>query len=273
MKNYFRFYLFFSFCFVFSYVLLANNKLPPQNTWNMDLKNMVFGNDEILDGKNLFSLETPYRALDAAIVPIKVKFNKFQTKNNFVKQITIIVDENPSPVVGQFSTFLKTGSADLSTRIRVDKYTYVRAIAEMSDGKKYMVKNYVKAAGGCSAPSLADLDTMMARLGKMKMKFLKTESIGNLNKAKLVISHPNFSGLQFNQLTRTEIPSHFVDSVIINQDNKKILEVSPDISLSEDPSFTFYYKNSGGPLDVVVTDTDGGKFSKNWPLEQLISKN
>ena len=155
MKNYFRFYLFFSFCFVFSYVLLANNKLPPQNTWNMDLKNMVFGNDEILDGKNLFSLETPYRALDAAIVPIKVKFNKVQTKNNFVKQITIIVDENPSPVVGQFSTFLKTGSADLSTRIRVDKYTYVRAIAEMSDGKKYMVKNYVKAAGGCSAPSLA----------------------------------------------------------------------------------------------------------------------
>ena len=50
--------------------------------------------------------------------------------------------------------------------LRVDKYTYVRAILEMNDGKKYMVSNYVKAAGGCSAPSLADMDSVMARLGK-----------------------------------------------------------------------------------------------------------
>ena len=42
----------------------------------------------------------------------------------------------------------------------------------MNDNKKYMVANYVKAAGGCSAPSLADMDSVMARLGKMKMKFI-----------------------------------------------------------------------------------------------------
>ena len=37
-----------------------------------------------------------------------------------------------------------------------------------------MVSNFVKAAGGCSAPSLADMDAVMARLGKMKMKFIET---------------------------------------------------------------------------------------------------
>ena len=37
-----------------------------------------------------------------------------------------------------------------------------------------MVANFVKAAGGCSAPSLGDMDAIMARLGKMKMKFIKT---------------------------------------------------------------------------------------------------
>ena len=94
-----------------------------------------------------------------------------------------------------------------------------------------------------------------------------------MNKAKLVISHPNFSGLQFNQLTRTEIPAHFVDSVSITQDESKILEVTPDISLSEDPNITFHYTNSGGPLNVIVTDSDGGKFTKSWPVNQLISKN
>ena len=29
-----------------------------------------------------------------------------------------------------------------------------------------MVANYVKAAGGCSAPSLADMDSVMVRFGK-----------------------------------------------------------------------------------------------------------
>ena len=71
------------------------------------------------------------------------------------------------------------GNASITTRIRIDKYTYVRAIAEMNTGEKLMVANYVKAAGGCSAPSLADMDAVMARLGKMKMKFLKTSSREN----------------------------------------------------------------------------------------------
>ena len=50
----------------------------------------------------------------------------------------------------------------------------------------------------------------MARLGKMKMKFIKTGEKNILNQAEFLISHPNFSGLQFNQLTRSEIPAHLL---------------------------------------------------------------
>ena len=93
----------------------------------------------------------------------------------------------------------------------------------------------------------------MARLGKMKMKFIKTTSTNNeLNVAEFVVSHPNFSGLQFNQLTRAEIPAHFINYLKVEQDGKTIFEASPDISLSEDPSFIFNYMNSGGPLSVYL---------------------
>ena len=57
-----------------------------------------------------------------------------------------------------------------------------------------------------------------------------------INKAEFLISHPNYSGLQFNQLTRAEIPAHFVNSNKTEQDDEMILETFPDISLSEDPS-------------------------------------
>ena len=249
--------------------------LPEPVKWKEEIKSLIFDEEEkILDGTGVFKLETPYRALDAAMVPINVKFPKNQTDEVFVKSLTLIVDENPAPVVGKFNFTAKSGNASLVTRIRVDKYTYVRAVAEMSDNKKYMVANYVKAAGGCSAPSLADMDAVMARLGKMKVKFIETNSAtGSIDKAELVISHPNFSGFQFNQLTRAEIPAHFINNIKISQDGKTILEASPDISLSEDPSIIFHYVNSGGPIEIKFQDSEGQKFSGEFSGSQLVHHN
>jgi len=250
--------------------VFAKDNPPDPITWNENLKELLYDDDEVfLDGSDFFSLQTPYRALDAAIVPITINFTQDQKIDNYVKSLIIIVDENPSPVVSRFTFNTKTGNASLTTRIRVDKYTYVRAIAEMNDNSKYMVANYVKAAGGCSAPSLGDMDSVMARLGKMKMKFIKTGEKNSLNKAEFLISHPNFSGLQFNQLTRSEIPAHFVNSVVIKQDSEIIFEAFPDISLSEDPSFIFNYRDSGGPLVVEVEDSDGQKFSGEFSSSNI----
>lgn len=262
-------------CFCLNIQPLSTKDLekPEATTWNSDLKPWLYEDDVIKDGSSIMTLVTPYRALDAAIMPISLKFHIPQQPERFIRFVTLIVDENPSPVVGKFETFLKSGNADFSTRIRIDKYTYVRAIAETNDGNKYMVSNYVKAAGGCSAPSLADMDTMMARLGKMKLKFIETNDKNSLNKAKLIISHPNFSGLQFNQLTRTEIPAHFINKIEISQDDQKIMEVEADISMSEDPTILFNYNNSGGPISVVVTDTQGAIFKRDWNFKTILSKN
>lgn len=252
----------------------SKDNSPEPTTWNSTLKDLVFDDDVLLDGAKIMSMESPYRALDAAIVPIKINFKIDQRDERFIKKLTLIVDENPSPVVAKFNFTKKTGNASLTTRIRVDKYTYVRAIAETNDDKKYMIANFVKAAGGCSAPSLADMDAVMARLGKMKMKFIKTDSKNeDYNVAEFLVSHPNFSGLQFNQLTRAEIPAHFINYVKIEQDGQIILEATPDISLSEDPSFIFNYKDSGGPLNVFVEDSEGQTFNKEFSTSNLVSRN
>ena len=252
---------------------VAKDKSPEPVTWNNYLKEAVFGEEIINDGSHIFSLDTPYRALDAAIVPISINFKKPQSNKTFVKSLTLIVDENPSPVVSKFNFTPKIGNASLTTRIRIDKYTYVRAVVEMNNGEKYMNSNFVKAAGGCSAPSLADMDAVMARLGKMKMKFFETGNKNSLSKAQFLISHPNYSGLQFNQLTRAEIPAHFVNYIKIEQDDHLILEAFPDISMSEDPAITFHFQDSGSPLKVSVEDSEGKNYAGDFPLSSVISKN
>ena len=63
-----------------------------------------------------------------------------------------MIDENPSPLAAVFSPgheWLRS----LSTRVRVDSYTNVHAVAELSDGQLYAAQRFVKAAGGCSAPA------------------------------------------------------------------------------------------------------------------------
>ena len=267
------FNLFFAVLFAFiNFSAVAKDKSPEPVTWNSYLKEAVFGEDIINDGSHMFSLDTPYRALDAAIVPISINFSTPQSEEYFVKSLTLIVDENPSPLVSKFNFTPKIGNASLTTRVRIDKYTYVRAVVEMNNGEKYMNSNFVKAAGGCSAPSLADKDAVMARLGKMKMKFFETGNSNSLSKAQFLISHPNYSGLQFNQLTRAEIPAHFVNYIKIEQDNELILEAYPDISLSEDPAITFHFHDSGSPLKVTVEDSEGKNYAGDFPLSSVISK-
>ena len=134
------------FCLViafvcFSFSSYAKDKAPEPVTWKKDLKEWIFGEDKIKDGSHLFSLDTPYRALDAAIVPISINFYQPQTEANYVKNLTLIVDENPSPVVSRFNFTPKMGNASITTRVRIDKYTYVRAVVEMNNGDKYMNAN------------------------------------------------------------------------------------------------------------------------------------
>ena len=127
--------------FIFIASVDANEIKPEAFTWNDGLKEELFEGNKLLNGQHLFSLVTPYRAEDAAMVPISVKFFENQENKSFVNKLYIVVDENPAPLVAIFNMTTKTGNAEISTRVRVDKYTYIRAIAEYNDGKTFMVSN------------------------------------------------------------------------------------------------------------------------------------
>ena len=93
-------------------------------------------------------LEAPPRAEDAAIVPIAIRARFEQKPERFIRKVWLVIDDNPSPIAAIFSYTLDSGRADIETRVRVDEYSHVRAIAETDDGGLYMATRYVKASGG-----------------------------------------------------------------------------------------------------------------------------
>ncbi|MGN6550098.1 MAG: quinoprotein dehydrogenase-associated SoxYZ-like carrier [Pararhizobium sp.] len=250
--------------------LLAGSALAEtsaDNPWP-DIRISLYGeNATIGDGAGVIALDAPARAVDAAVVPISIKADMKQTPDHYIRKITLVIDQNPAPVVGTFHLYPANGIASVSTRVRVDAYTMVRAIAETNDGKLYMAKSFVKATGGCSAPATSDNDAALSRLGKMKLKQIGTWTKGQPDEAQFMVSHPNYSGMQINQLTRLWIPARYVKSIDLSLDGKPILRFDGDISVSENPTIRFYVKPQGeGVLHAKVVDSKGTTFEHDWPI-------
>lgn len=241
------------------------------DTWD-SIRDALFEGRELQDGAAILELEAPKRAMDAATVPVTVKALVPQTSDRYIKTIHLIIDENPAPVAGVFHLHPESGSATIGTRVRVNTYTDLHAVAETSDGKLYVVERFIKASGGCSAPALKDKEVAMARLGKMQLKPMTSFAPGAVNEAQLLISHPNYTGMQIDQLTRNWIPPDYVRSVKVRYGDVPVLEIEGDISIAEDPAFSFsFVPEAPAPMVVEVEDTKGRKFAQQWPIEDVVA--
>lgn len=234
-----------------------------ETAWNTSLKQKLFNGKTIEEDNQVVEITAPYRAEDPALVPIQVTSKFPQSAERYIKNVTLVIDNNPVPFAASFDFTPDSGRADIATRMRFNAYTYIRAIAETSDGKLHMAKAFVKASGGCSAPIGTDIEAAMARLGKMKFKFDSDKaSLGQANLVQLLISHPNITGLQMDQISRMIKPAHYVDEVKVSFNGKPVLTAKTDIAISADPNFRFYFQPSqAGELKAEIQDNLGNHYS------------
>lgn len=214
---------------------------------------------------DVITLDAPARAEDAAIVPIVIRARFEQKAERYIKQVHLIIDNNPSPVSAIFTYTLDSGRADIETRVRIDEYTFVRAIAETNDGQLHMVTRFVKAAGGCSAPPGKDAAAAQATLGQMRLRVQGEPTASRVPMlAQLMISHPNDSGLVMDQASRQYTPPHFVRRIDVSAGGRLVLSADLDFSISENPNLRFYFvpRDDAGTLEAVVVDSNDLRFQQ-----------
>ncbi|MFH1814303.1 MAG: quinoprotein dehydrogenase-associated SoxYZ-like carrier [Pseudomonadota bacterium] len=215
---------------------------------------------------SVLEIDAPVRAEDAAVVPVSVR-TKQLPGGVYVSKVHLVIDENPSPIGGTFTFTPLAGRADIETRVRIEAYSWVRAIAETSDGKVYVARRFVKASGGCSAPAGKDMEEALARLGKMKFK-VEEAAVGQPSVAQLMISHPNSSGLAMDQMTRLFVPPHFVRRVEVTFGGEPVMTADVDFSISENPNFRFYVLPAkAGELKAVVVDSKDLRFESSVAIK------
>jgi sulfur-oxidizing protein SoxY len=201
-------------------------------------------------------------------VPIGMRVNFAGDDKRTLKSLTLVIDENPAPVAGTFTIGPRAGVTSISTRVRVNNYSYVRAVAELSDGKLYGVKAFVKASGGCSAPAAANADATKSMLGQMKFRTFRSEADA-LPEAQIMLRHPQNSGLQMDQLTRLYVPPFFIDNLRVWQGDDLVMTMEGGIAIAEDPNIRFDYRpNGAASFHAEAVDTSKNLFKDGWPVEK-----
>jgi len=231
--------------------------------WTGGLRHAYFGDRPIIQSDELIVLDTPARAEDAAIVPVSITAQIPQSDERYIKSVYLFIDKNPGPLVGTFHFTPASGRADLALRARVNAYSPIRAIAETNSGELYMSRRFIKATGGCSAPAGSDLDAAMARLGKIKLTTDGVSLLPEPTAAQLMISHPNLSGLQMDQVSLQYAPAQFVRQLKVSFDGEVIFSAETSFGISENPSFKFYFvPDREGDLTAEVQDTNDLSFTQ-----------
>ena len=228
------------------------------------LKQMTFGDRAIQAEDGKIVLDAPTTAEDASLVPITMRVPP-EVRDN-LKSLTLIIDKNPNPVVAKFSFGPAEGAGgerSISTRVRIETFSHVRAILETADGSLHMATKFVQAAGGCAAMNAKDPDSENADLGKMLVKtFPPALSTAPLFEAQVMIKHPNSNGMQLDINTAKVIPARYVDQMRVKRGGELVFDMDGTFSISTNPNFRFTFgRGADNSLDVAITDTDGAKFA------------
>jgi sulfur-oxidizing protein SoxY len=231
----------------------------------------IFKNRPINDGTDVIGIEMPYRAEDAAIVPVTLRTKLAPSDSRRIRTITLVIDRNPAPMAAKFELGPDANVTEISTRVRVNNYTDVHAVAELSDGQLYMTKTYVKASGGCSAPAAKNAEEAKARIGKMRYRQFARPGEGpasGAREAQIMIGHPSNSGLQMDQVTQLYVPAFFINELRLWQDDSPVLSMEGGISISEDPNIRFTYVSTGAKrFRAEARDTEGHVYRNEWKTD------
>jgi sulfur-oxidizing protein SoxY len=231
----------------------------------------IFAGRTVQDGSAVVAIDAPYRAEDAALVPVGIRSLLPSDDARRIRGITLVIDENPSPLAAVFASGDAGFMHRLSTRVRVDSYTNLHVVAELSDGQIYAAQRFVKAAGGCSAPAAKQTADAIP-LGTMRFRQFAPAPDADpaVREAQLLIRHPNFSGMQMDQVTRLYVPAHFVSSVRVWQGDDLLLAVESGISIAENPEFRFDYRpNGAASFRAEMQDSEGQSFAQQWPATRV----
>jgi sulfur-oxidizing protein SoxY len=225
---------------------IGEEQQPSGSAWEL-LRAHYYGERPMgVVDETYMSLQVPANTPDPAATPLTLRFADDDHRR--IKRVRVFIDNNPSPLVATFD-FPSTPVTEIDMRVRIDRFTSVRAIAETADGGLEMRSSWVKASGGCSAPPAASSGGILGEIRVRTSPDAKSMQVG--------IRHPNASGFQIDPRSGEPIPAHYITHIRVNAGGTALLDADTGISVSENPSLRIASdKPLASPISVDAVDSE-----------------
>jgi sulfur-oxidizing protein SoxY len=240
-------------------VNIAHAEADPK-LWDI-VKEAFFAKRDIQE-VDFLKIDGPRRAESGAQVPVTFYYDKAAANGIVIKKIYAIVDANPIPLAATYHLTDMLGNFELATRVRYETDSFIHIVGEDTNGKLYMAKREIRAAGGCGGTVDNDEATVRAEAGKIKMNVETPAIIGQPNYAVFNIRHVMRTGLQRDLVSQGYVPAFYINKTEFTYNGKPLMTVDVGVGTSENPYMKFkFIPDAPGKLDVVATDNEGKSFT------------
>lgn len=228
--------------------------------WSVISQAFFPGRDPALTA-DFIRLQLPVQAENPAIVPLQLDVDSVQPMH----KLYLFVDGNPitHTLTVQFPEPRQRFT--LATRIRLEKSSMVRVLAESGDGNLYMQAVPVKTpGGGCGGAISQDETKLRASAGQMKAQrqhgLNQSDQTASFEELTLHIRHPMRTGFE-----RTSYGYYakawYLQQIDFKQAQQPLLHLDLGPGISADPYFKLTLPDTQSTISVMATDNEHQRFS------------
>jgi len=237
-------------------VAVAADEEPSSGAWQF-LREKYYGDHTMgVVDERFMSLEAPGSTPDPAATPLTLRFAPDAHRR--IKRVRVFIDNNPSPLAATFDLGESLPIEQIDMRVRIDRFTSVRAVAETAAGDLEMRSTWVKASGGCSTPPGPATG---GALGEIRLR-----PAADGTALQVSIRHPNSSGFQIDPVTGDNIPAHYISHLRVTAGGAALLDAELGISISENPTLRIAAERPlRAPVTVEAVDSETqAHYTASW---------
>ncbi|HOY71308.1 MAG TPA: quinoprotein dehydrogenase-associated SoxYZ-like carrier [Methylotenera sp.] len=246
VKTLFSFFLFLQSSFAHAAPIVENWKV---------IHEAFFNGREVREAKEQISIQAPEQAEDASLVPFAFKAD---FASHIIQKIYLFTDANPILHTATFFPASNTQQFSVSTRIRLEKNSVVRVIAETQEGTLWMAQANIRTpGGGCGGGGYSDEAQLRESAGKMKLRHQENTQFA------FNIKHPMRTGFE-----RTAqgyfAKAWYINHLSFKNGDLELLKIEVGPGISADPYFLFSTQQVVQTIWVEAKDNEDKVFQQNF---------
>jgi len=224
-----------------------------------------FGAPMISDGQ--IEIAMPEFSDSGVSVPMSLHIPSPMTPEAHPRVVRVYAARNPRPRIVAFHFTPDCGEARISTRVRLDSFQDVVAVAEMSGGARFQAVRRVNVTYGACEDAVANDQFPPDWAPRIRISVPERVAPGEIFPVRTIISHPMETGLR-HDASGLLIPVRIAESFVCRAGARTLFSAKLEPAIAANPYFAFSLRlQETSELTFEWTDTTGEVYADRARVE------